>query len=240
MEHTTNPSWEVVADDEALAERAAAIVTGLVTHRPDALLCLPTGETPRKTYARLAGSRSLLSSVCLIQLDEWGGLPEGDAASCRSYLQHHVIEPWGLRPEQLQSFRCAPEDPPAECARMARWLDQNGPIDLCLLGLGVNGHLGLIEPAVVLQPRVHVAELADSSRHHTMLGGRDASALYGMTLGILDLQRAAQVLLLVSGAHKREVLRELRRGLISTQLPASLLQLHPRVTVLCDAAAWPG
>jgi galactosamine-6-phosphate isomerase len=241
-------TWEVVADEDALAERAVARIRDVLARppAPGPLLCLPTGETPKKAYARLAEEARAaapgtgLYAARLLQLDEWGGLPAGDEATCREFLLHHLLRPAKIPAERLVGFRSQPPDPAAECARITDWLEHNGPIDLCLLGLGINGHLGLNEPGPALRPRAHVAELADSTRRHGMLGGRDPSRLYGLTLGIADLLEARQILLLVSGASKRPALRALRDGVITTQLPASLLHLHAprRVTVLCDAAAW--
>ncbi|MFO0577974.1 MAG: 6-phosphogluconolactonase [Polyangia bacterium] len=248
MSKATSITWEVVPDEDALAERAATRIRELLAQAapPGPLLCLPTGETPKKTYARLVGDARTaapgtgLHAARLLQLDEWGGLPPGDEATCREFLLRHLVRPAGLPAERLVDFHSQPADPAAECARIAAWLERSGPIDLCLLGLGLNGHLGLNEPGPALQPRAHVAALADSTRGHTMLRGRDPSALYGLTLGLAEILESRQILLLVSGAAKRPALRALREGVITTQLPASLLHLHAhrRVTVLCDAAAW--
>lgn len=251
MSTTASITWQVVPDEDALAERAVACVREVLAQAPPhgPLLCLPTGETPKKAYARLveeaqaarlAAPGTGLHAARLLQLDEWGGLPPGDEATCREFLLRHLLRPAGIPEGRLIGFRSQPADPAAECARITGWLEQNGPIDLCLLGLGVNGHLGLNEPGPALQPRAHVAALTDSTRGHTMLRGRDTRALYGLTLGLADLLESRQILLLVSGAAKRPALRALREGVITMQLPASLLHLHARrrVTVICDAAAW--
>lgn len=234
--------WEVMATAEALAERAAEVILSTVRARPEALLCLPTGATPVPTYARLAEhgrrERGVFSAIRILQLDEWGGLPVGHQATGRAFMEAQVVGPWGLRTEQLTSFLSAPPDGAAECLRIKRWLDENGPIDLCVLGLGANGHLGLNEPGPELTAHAHVATLSQSTRQHTMLTGCDTAGLYGLTLGIADILHAKQVLLLVSGAHKAAPLRELREKAITTRLPASFLRLHAHAKILCDAAAW--
>ena len=127
--------------------------------------------------------------------------------------------------------------PRTECARMATWLAANGPIDLSILGLGVNGHLGFNEPAAALQAGPHVARLSRASLRHEMLRNARGQASYGLTLGMGDLMRSREVLLLVSGARKAEQLRRLFTGQVTPRFPASFLGLHPVLTICCDLAA---
>lgn len=233
-------AWEVLPDADAVSARAAALIGATLAENPRALLCLPTGETPTPTYARLArdAAPGLFAEARLLQLDEWGGLADDDPATCFRYLEAQVMRPLALRPEQLVRFVASARDPHAECARIQRFLDEEGPIDLCLLGLGANGHLGLIEPASALPPRAHVAKLSASTRQHSMLAGRDSRALYGLTLGPADLLQSRHIVLLVTGARKRAVLQKLKDATLTLRFPASLLHLHPRVTLLCDSLAY--
>ena len=116
-------------------------------------------------------------------------------------------------------------------------LDKEGPIDICVLGLGANGHLALNEPAEQLQPFVHVARLTAESCQHPMLAESAARPSYGLTIGMADILQSRKVLLLVSGVHKREQFQRLLSRQVSTQFPASFLWLHPDVTCLCDRDA---
>ena len=127
--------------------------------------------------------------------------------------------------------------PTPKCARIADWLDQNGPIDISVLGLGINGHLGFTEPAEYLQPFAHVAQLSQASLAHAMLAKSNVRPTYGLTLGMADLIQSRRILLLVSGPTKRDPLQRLLSGRISTEFPASMLQLHPNVLLICDRAA---
>jgi galactosamine-6-phosphate isomerase len=124
-----------------------------------------------------------------------------------------------------------------ECARVAKWLDENGPIDLCVLGLGANGHIGFNEPAAFLQPHAHVAQLTDASLAHSMVKRCNTRPTCGLTLGMVDLLRSRHILMLVTGASKRRPLERLISGRITTEFPASLLQLHSDVQLICDTAA---
>ena len=232
---------DVLTDYQALSQNAAEWLIGRLRQQPDALVCLASGATPQGTYSMLAEAAArepgLVERMWVIKLDEWGGLAMDDPASCEQHLRRVLIEPLGLG-ERYVSFDGEAPDPQAECARIASWLAQRGPIDTCVLGLGVNGHLGFNEPAAYLQPHAHVAQLSAASLTHAMLGNVPARPTYGLTLGMADILRSGQVLLLVSGAGKREPLRRLLGGQITTDFPASLLWLHPNVRLLCDAEAY--
>jgi galactosamine-6-phosphate isomerase len=174
----------------------------------------------------------------MIKLDEWGGLPPGDPATCDVQLRTTLVAPLNLA-ERYVAFRSNPQDPDAEAARIADWLDQNGPIDIAVLGLGINGHLGFTEPAEYLQPCAHVAQLSPASLAHDMLAKASLRPTYGLTLGMADLIQSRHILLLVTGRKKRDPLQQLLSGRITTEFPASMLQLHTDVQLLCDIAAAP-
>ena len=208
--------------------------------RPASLLCLATGATPMRTYALLAEKAvrdsSLMAHCRVLNLDEWGGLGAYDPASCARHLRTSVVEPLALE-DRFVAFDGLAPDAVAECNRIAQWLEHNGPIDLCVLGLGINGHLGFNEPAATLQAHAHVAQLSEASLAHAMIQGAARRPSAGLTLGMADLLHASAAMLLVTGPTKRDPLVRLRAGQISTDFPASLLHLHPRATLLCDAAA---
>ncbi len=232
----------VLADHEAVSRRAAEEVIALRQGNAAALICLASGGTPTRTYELLAAhgaqNPELFAQMRALKLDEWGGLPENSPGTCEHHLRNTLIDPLGLGP-RYAAFASSPADPAAECARMAAWLARHGPIDLCILGLGVNGHLGFNEPTGALQPHAHIAVLSSASLGHAMIGSTAVRPSYGLTLGMADLLQARQVLLLVTGAAKREPMARLLEGRITTRLPASLLHLHANVTLLCDEAACP-
>jgi galactosamine-6-phosphate isomerase len=228
---------QVFADHEAVSRQAADRIVDRLRRDPSVLLCLACGATPMRTYQLLAEREPSLFAKCgVIKLDEWGGLPPGDAATCEEQLRSALISPLRLADRYI-GFDSQPHDPQAECARIATWLDEHGPIDTCVLGLGVNGHIGFNEPAAFVEPHAHVAQLSQASLEHAMLRETKHRPAYGLTLGMADLLQSRQVLLLVTGAAKQESLRRLLTGPIATDFPASLLQLHPNAMILCDATA---
>lgn len=230
----------VLPDHEAVSQHAADWLVERLRAKPSSLLCLATGSTPMRTYAllaeRVARDPRLIAQCRVLNLDEWGGLGPDDPPSCGRQLNAALIEPLGLSDRYIAFDGKAP-DPAAECARIADWLAEHGPIDTCVLGLGMNGHLGFNEPAESLQPHAHVAALSEASLAHAMIQGASRCPTGGLTLGMADLLHAEEILLLVTGAAKLGPLARVLSGRIATDFPASLLQLHPRTTVLCDTAA---
>ena len=231
----------VEADYDAMSRRAAEAIASILRKRPDMLLCAATGSSPTRTYELLAERYSseagLFSRLRMIKLDEWGGLPPEDAGTCEAYLRRQLVGPLRLPPDRYLTFRGDAPDPEAECRRVEQLLRVHGPVHLCVLGLGVNGHVGFNEPADTLHPGPHVAPLTEQSLAHPMVRHAAGRVRYGLTLGIGDILRSERILLLVSGRAKREPLRRVLTPEVSPHFPASFLWLHRDVTVLCDAEA---
>ncbi len=221
---------------EAMSQMAASLVNQEIEKKKDLLLGAATGSSPAGLYAQLAGQGAedpaCFGALRIVKLDEWGGLPENHPASCEHYLRTRLVDPLNIPPERYLSFQSASPDPVAECARIQAALDASGPIDLCILGLGSNGHLGFNEPASQLEPHCHVARLSEASRGHHMVQALSDKPAFGLTLGMRDILLAGRIILLVWGENKAEPLRALRAGKLTTQLPASLLWLHRRVDCL--------
>lgn len=232
---------QLARDYEDLSRRAARDVLGAIRRKPGLLLGVATGESPRRTYERLAerGAREpgLFRALRVVALDEWLGLAPGHPASCERYVRERILGPLGIGRARYQGFRSGAEDPQAECRRMSIWLERHGPLDLCILGLGRNGHLLMNEPARSFDPSAHVARLAASTRRHPMLKALLPVPRFGFTLSLAHVLQSRRILLLVSGHQKVLSLRRLLGGRVSTSCPASFLWLHRDVTVYCDRAA---
>ena len=229
---------------EDLSRRAASIILRQLEEKRDMLLCAATGNSPDRTYALLSeeyGRRpGLFSDMRVLKLDEWGGLPLTNPGTCESYLRTHVLEPLNIAPDRYISFESDPADPEEECRRMRGRLSEAGPIDCCILGIGVNGHIALNEPASWLQPNFHVAQLAPTTLNHTMVTAAGKSPTYGLTMGVGDILQSKMIVLLISGATKKEITGKLlsQRG-VTPELPASFLLLHPNTVCIIDRQAAP-
>ena len=232
---------QVLDTYEAMSRAAADFIFTELRRRPNLLLCVSAGATPTRTYELLAARSvrrpKLFNGLRVLQIDEWGGLMPGDPATCAADLRTKVLEPLGIARNHFKGLRTDATDPEAECDRMARWLAANGPIDVCILGLGNNGHVAMNEPAEALTPQAHVAALAESSRRHGMLKDLAKKPRYGLTLGMADILSSRRILLLVNGKRKRPAVGRLMKSQVTASFPASFLWLHPDATVLCDREA---
>lgn len=233
--------WQVYPDEETMSAAAAAWLASELRTQPGLLTSLATGASPRRMYELLATRArqepALFAQARWIKLDEWGGLPMSDPATCETFLRERLLDPIGVTPDRYFGWESRPEDVQAECRRVADWLAAHGPIDVQILGLGANGHLGFNEPATELQGGPHRAQLSPASLSHAMLDRSKGRVAYGLTLGMDDILQSRRILLLVSGARKASQLLRLFTGGVSNDFPASWLQRHADVVVFCDAAA---
>jgi galactosamine-6-phosphate isomerase len=227
---------------KSVSQEAASLVLKELEGNRNKVLCAATGNSPQGTYALLKQAfdlqPALFSGLRVIKLDEWGGIPMDSSGTCESFLQFHLIGPLQIDSNRYISFESNPKDPVRECNRIQDELIKSGPIDICILGLGMNGHLALNEPGAFLEACVHVAKLSKTSLTHAMIKDMKPKPSFGLTLGMGDILQSKLILLLISGDKKKEITAEFLNGKISTALPASLLWLHSNVVCLIDKAAF--
>ncbi|MCK5736165.1 MAG: 6-phosphogluconolactonase, partial [Spirochaetaceae bacterium] len=213
----------------------------IIREKPDALICIATGGSTREMYRGISNAiqvePEIKEKIRLIALDEWYGLPSNHPATCTSYIRQNVSNPWGIPEKQVLLFNAAAADPVTECKRIEDWLKLNGPLDLCILGLGRNGHLGLNEPGVDRSTKTHVAELETSSQSHAMLSTTNTSASRGMTLGILEILQSKKILFLVTGPEKKEPYQAFIEKKDPNRWPANFLWEHNDVTCILDTSS---
>src|SRR5262245_45299162 len=253
---------------EEISSRAAEIILAELRKKPDLLLCAAGGSTPARTYELLVeayqNNPGTFDSLRIVKLDEWGGIEMDDPRSCETQLQRQLIKPLGVTPDRYYSLESKAKVPELDCKKRQESLATIGPIDLCILGLGMNGHIGMNEPAPALKPWTHVARLAEVSLQHPMLDISDRLLLnilpqqttdrlqqdtvimahpgralptYGVTLGMTEILASREVLLMVNGTKKQDAVRRLMQHEISTDFPASFLWLHSNWTFLCACDA---
>jgi galactosamine-6-phosphate isomerase len=226
-------NWRVSDCFHKVGEWAADCIEATIRENPKAHLCLTTGHSPTSTFAEVARrSKINLSQVQITKLDEWLGVSANHPAACEHYLQTHVIQPWGISASQYLAFDALAPEYQAEIERIKSELAERGEFDLCILGLGKNGHIGLNEPAEVLISEPHLATVADSTLSSGAIASVNPRPTHGLTMGIGNLLRSKHVLLLIAGEGKEEATTHLTSGVITSRWPVSLLQLHPHVTVL--------
>ncbi len=218
-----------------MSQKAAAIVLEDLEKNASLLLCAATGSSPNILYQLLGEAyerqTTLFQKARVIPLDEWIGLatPKG---TCHAYIQEKLLLPLHISKDRYFGFNAEADDLEKECNRIQKTLQQEGPIDLCILGLGKNGHLGFNEPATELKSHCHVAILAPQSQEHSMIGSAATKPTKGLTLGMQDILDSKKILLLVSGDGKEEVTKQLRSGDVSNDCPATWLWNHSNVQCL--------
>jgi galactosamine-6-phosphate isomerase len=226
---------------EELSEYAAELIVNQARKKGDLLLGASTGESPLGLYRQLAVAEQeapgLFGNVRIVQLDEWGGLPPDRPASCAYYLRANLYEPLHIKPSSILGWNGDAEDVEHECVRMQTGLKQAGPIDICILGLGLNGHIAFNEPGPSLESYPHLASLTEDSQQHTMVQSLQSRPAYGLTLGMADIFGSALIILVIHGQKKQAITRRLLSGRVSTDLPASLLWLHPHTLCLITREA---
>ena len=220
---------------QAVAERAASLIERQVRAKPDSSLLVATGNTPMPTYAELARRKPKMSEVCAIQLDEYLGVSEHDPRSLYGWMERSFTRPLGVG--RVLRFDAMSARPDAACAEHAAGIRTLGGIDLAILGLGPNGHLGFNEPpSDASAPTRPVVLSAASLLSNAPYWAPLAVPRQALTVGMDLILAARACLLIVTGEHKREVLGRMLEGPRTPQLPASYLQDAP-LTVVADRAA---
>ncbi|HEV2893373.1 MAG TPA: glucosamine-6-phosphate deaminase, partial [Actinomycetota bacterium] len=217
------------------AGQVADAFAGLLGRRPALRMCLATGQTPLPVYADLTGRRLSWARASVLLLDEFGDLPPGEPGGCDAALRRALVDRVDLPPGGYRPIDTAAADLDAECRAVDAWLD--GGLDLAVLGLGANGHLGMNEPGAGAGARTRRVELAPATMDAAAgyLGGRRPG--WGVTVGLADLLAAERVWVLVTGAAKAEMVRACLEGPPDPARPASLLQGHPGCTWWLDEPA---
>ena len=232
---------EVCNTYEDLSLKAKDIILQEIRKNKNLLLCTATGGSPTRTYELLGhefqGKPELFSDLRIIKLDEWGGIPLEQPGTCESYLQKHILQPLQIQESRYIGFNSNPENIAIECKKVQGKLNEEGPIDLCILGLGMNGHLAFNEPADFLEPFCHRAELSPMSLQHKMASGMQIKPSYGLTLGMADILYSKMIIILINGDQKRKIVKKFLSKKIRSSIPASYLWLHPNVICLIEKEA---
>jgi galactosamine-6-phosphate isomerase len=232
---------QIAKDYSAMSAQTADFIVSELKQRPDLLLCASAGGTPTGPYEQLVIHRSrqgsLFKKMRVVQIDEWVGPSPSHPATCRYDLRTKLLTPLGIEASRFRGFKSDAADSERETKSMSQWLSKNGPIDICILGLGLNGHIAMNEPGDELTPHAHVSKLTLQSQKHAMLATLKRKPRFGLSLGIADILSSRKILLLVSGPSKKAILKRTLEPIVTTRLPASFLHLHPNVTVFCDRAA---
>lgn len=225
-----------VENYDELSKLAAEIIGNQVKSKPESVLGLATGSSPIGTYENLVkeyNSGNLdFSKVVSVNLDEYVGLNGDNDQSYRYFMNKHLFSHINIKETYVPSG--VKEDMEAECAAYDKKIEELGGIDLQLLGIGLDGHIGFNEPDEVFVKGTHLVELDESTieANARFFASKDEVPTVAITMGMLPIMQAKKVLLIANGKNKEEILKKAFYGPITPMVPASILQLHKDVTVI--------
>lgn len=234
------------ADAEAAGRLAADQLQQAVCAKPACVLGLATGATPIPLYRELIWREQAglmdFSRVRSVNLDEYKGLAPDHPQSYRRFMQENLFDHISIRPENTWVPDGMTTDVDAMCDGYERTIEELGGVDLQLLGLGHDGHIGFNEPCDHFPVRTHEVALTESTRRANarFFAGGDEVPTAAYTMGVGTVMAARRVLMIVTGADKADILHRAFCGPVTPWVPASILQFHPDVTLICDEAAWSG
>ncbi|RTL60812.1 MAG: glucosamine-6-phosphate deaminase [Sphingobacteriales bacterium] len=233
---------KIFDDYNSMSAAAADIIIETVKHKPEALLCFATGNTPVRTYEILIekakASNTDFSRCFCIGLDEWIGVPKEKYGTCHYLLHQQVFNPLGIKSSQIHIFDGMNTNIKAECNKMDAVIDSKGGVDCMLVGIGINGHIGFNEPGVDVTLKAHEQELHGS----TLASGQHyfnepTPISKGITLGLAQVLKAKKLLLLANGKSKTAIIKQAVEGELTNKVPASYVQRADNAIIIIDKEA---
>jgi len=229
---------------EEMCQKAARIIAAQVTLKPDSVLGLATGSTPLGIYSELVKKHQQgeldFSEVCTVNLDEYVGLSADNEQSYRYFMNHNLFDHINIPKKYTYVPKGMADDPLDECDDYELLIQQLGGVDLQLLGIGGNGHIGFNEPADHFTAETHLTDLTESTieANSRFFENKDSVPKQAITMGIGTIMQARKILLVANGESKAKAIYETLFGPVTPQVPASILRFHQDVTVIVDEAAF--
>lgn len=230
-------------DYKDMSRKAANIISAQVIMKPNCVLGLATGSTPIGTYAQLVEWYNKgdldFSEVTTVNLDEYKGLPRTNDQSYYYFMHQHLFDRVNIDPERTNVPNGMEPDAEKECGRYEELIRSLGGVDLQLLGLGHNGHIGFNEPGEAFEKETHCVELTESTieANKRFFASADDVPKQAYTMGIKTIMQAKKILIVVNGENKADIVERAFFGPVTPEVPASILQLHNDVTLVGDEAA---
>lgn len=233
---------KVYKDYRELSEKTAGIIIDLIKSKPDAVICLASGDSPRLT-CQIVAERGIkeqidFSKFTFIGLDEWVGMPPANEGSCHYFFETLLVNPLQLSLSQVHLFDALSKDLLEECKKLDTVIAEKGGIDLMIVGIGMNGHIGFNEPGVSFDNYSHVIDLDETTITVGQKYFKDAVTLEkGITLGLKHLMNSKKAIVIANGNKKAPVIKQAVQGPVSNLFPASIIQQHEDGYVMIDEEA---
>ena len=226
-----------------MSRKAANIISAQVIMKPNCVLGLATGGTPVGAYQQLVEWYNKgdldFSGVTTVNLDEYRGLPKEHPESYWSFMHRNLFDHVNINPARINLPDGTNPDADAACAQYNQIIHSVGGIDLQLLGIGHDGHIGFNEPCSEFPKMTHEVQLTEMTReaNKRFFDSIDEVPTAAFTMGIGTVMAAKKIVMVITGADKAEILNKVFFGPVTPEVPGSILQFHPDVTLICDEAA---
>lgn len=236
---------QIYPDYPQLSQATATLIANVVQQKPNAVLCLASGNSPEgvfKSLVEMAQAGQIDFSQCtFISLDEWVGISPDNLGSCWYMVNEFLLKPLNIRPEQIYFFDGLTANPQAECGRIDEAVAALGGLDVILVGIGLNGHIAMNEPHTPWDLYSHMSELHESTKSVGQKYFQESTELtYGLTVGLRYVQETQLPILIANGTKKAAIIKQALQGTITTEVPGSIFQQIPNGHVLLDEAAASG
>lgn len=231
---------------EEMSAKAASVVASVITLKPDCVLGLATGSTPVGMYTDLArmnkDGKLDFSEVKTYNLDEYYPIKPSNSQSYRYFMDKNLFDNINIDKANTHVLNGEATDAAAECAAYDKAIEAAGGIDIQVLGIGNNGHIGFNEPDGKLIAATHKTGLTESTinANSRFFDSADEVPRHALTMGLAPIMKSKRIIMLVSGKNKHAVLQELLSGVIVTTNPSTMLNMHNDVTIVCDEDAYNG
>ncbi len=225
---------------DEMSKATAEVIADTIKSKPDCMICVAAGHTQIETLDYLVEMLRGVdcSRVKVAGLDEWVGYAEEDSGSCIAFIGSRLLKPLAIPQEHYFFFDGKSADLDEQCRLADAFLDNHGGIDLTILGVGMNGHLGFNEPGASLESRSHIRTLDGASVNASQkYFGKQIEVSRGITLGFKDLFASRRIIVQCTGTNKCEIAQKFAYGDITPQIPASLVRNLPQAEIFLDKAA---
>ena len=230
----------VCEDYDELSKKAAEFVSAQIMLKPNCNLGLATGSTPIGMYKNLVDMNLDFSEVTTFNLDEYYPILRSNPQSYHYFMTEHLYKWVNLKKDHIFIPNGETKDPAQECIDYEKAIAEHGGLDLQILGIGQNGHIGFNEPSATLNSYTHITDLTQNTieANSRFFNSIDEVPTKALTMGIATIMRANRILLLASGKEKARVVQALKGNMIDPEIPATILAAHNNVTVIADKAAF--
>lgn len=232
---------KIYKDYDELSEAASEMIIDCVKEQPEAMLCFATGDTPKLTYQKLAEKANTanvdFSRCFMIGLDEWMGVPPSNSGSCYHFLHEYLFTPLGIDESQIHLFNAFASDQKQECEMMNKLIRKQG-IDLMVVGVGLNGHIGFNEPGTAKDSLTHVADLDEITKTIGQKYFADKVTIdKGITVGLKQVMEAGTLIMLANGIKKAPVVKRTVEENVGSHFPATFMREHRNSWLMIDSEA---